>query len=146
MSTEENKARVRAFYEKAVNSGDLGAVDDLVGSPELIHLSGGGVGQNSPALLRKWVIDLRAAFPDIQVTVEDLIAEGDKLVNRVTYRGTHTGQWELPPWGRIAPTGKRIEWTAIAINRFAGGKSVEAWDLFDDSSLWQQLGLIPTQK
>jgi predicted ester cyclase len=145
MSAEENKAKVRAFYERAVNAGDLTAVDDLVGSPEIIHPSGGGVGQNTPALVRKWVVELRAAFPDIRVVVEDFIAEGDKLVNRVTYRGTHRGAWDIPVWGPVAPTGKRIEWLAIAINRFADGKSVEAWDILDESSIWQQLGLVPTQ-
>ena len=146
MSAEENRAKVRAFYEGAVNAGDLTAVDDLVGSPEIIHPAGGGVGENTPALVRKWVVDLRKAFPDIRVTVEDFIAEGDKLVNRVTYHGTHTGEWDIPVWGRVAPTGKQIEWLAIAINRFADGKSVEAWDILDESSIWQQLGLVPTQK
>ena len=146
MSAEENKAKVRGFYERAVNAGDLSAVDELVGTPEIIHASGGAVGEYTPALVRKWVIDLRAAFPDIQVTVEDFIAEGDKLVNRVTYRGTHTGEWDIPVWGRVAPTGKRIEWLAIAINRFAGGKSVEAWDILDESSIWQQLGLVTAMK
>jgi predicted ester cyclase len=146
MSIADHKAKVRAFYERAVNTGDLAAVDDLVASTEIIHLPGATVGKNTPAAVKQWVVDLRAAFPDIHVTVEDLIAEGDKLVNRVTYRGTHAGALDDPLWGRIPPTGKRMEWTAIAINRFAEGKSVEAWDLIDDSGFWQQLGLVPISK
>lgn len=143
MSAEDNKAKVRAFYEHAVNKGELTAVDDLVATAEIAHYSGGTVGQNTPASVKKWVVAIRAAFPDIHVTVEDLIADGDKLVNRVTYRGTHAGELNDPVWGRIAPSGRQITWMAIAINRFAGGKSVEAWDLMDDSGIWQQLGLIP---
>jgi len=146
MSAEENKAKVRAFYEKAVNKGDLTAVDELVGFTEIAHYSGGAVGQNTPESVKKWVADLRAAFPNIRVTVEDLISEGDKAVNRVTYRGTHTGEWNDPVWGRILPTGKQIAWSAIAINRFAGGKSVEAWDLMDDSGFWRQLGVLPAPR
>lgn len=147
MSAEDNKAKVRAFYEEAVNKGNLAAVDDLVAPVEIAHYSGGAVGQNTPDLVKKWVVDIRAAFPDIHVTIEDLIAEDDhKLVNRVTYRGTHTGEFNDPVWGSIAPTGKQIAWMAIAINRFAGGKSVEAWDLMDDSGIWRQLGLIPIPK
>ena len=144
MTAEENKARVRAFYEKAVNQGDLSAVDELVSDGEVIHLSGDAVGRNTPDSVKKWVKDLRAAFPDIHVTVEEFFADADKLVNRVTYRGTHKGEWIDPVWGRVAPTGKQVVWMAIAINRFEGGKSVEAWDLMDDPALWQQLGLIPS--
>jgi predicted ester cyclase len=146
MSVEDNKAKVRAFYEEAVNKGALAAVDDLVAPMEIAHYSGGAVGQNTPTSVKKWVTDIRSAFPDIHVTIEDLIADGDKLVNRVTYRGTHNGELNDPVWGRIAPTGKQITWMAIAINRFADGKSVEAWDLMDDSGIWQQLALIPAPK
>ena len=145
MAAEENMARVRAFYEQAVNSGDLTVIDDLVGNPEIIHASGSGVGQNTPETVKAWVTELRTSFPDIHVTIEELIAHSDKVVNRVTYEGTQTGELHDAVWGTIAPTGKKITWTAIAINRFDGGRSVEAWDLIDDSSFWQQLGLIPAR-
>jgi predicted ester cyclase len=143
MSAEENKAKVRAFYEEAVNKGNLSAIDELVAPVEIAHYSGGLTGQNTPALVKQWVVDLRAAFPDIQVEIEELLSEGDKVVNRVTYRGTHSGDYNDPTWGRIAASGKKVEWMAIAINRFAGGKSVEAWDLIDDPAIWRQLGVIP---
>jgi len=105
---EQNKTKVRAFYERAVNQGDLTAVDDLVASPELAHNSGDGEGHNTPASVKAWVVQLRAAFPDIQVTVEELIEQGAKVVNRVTYRGTQTGEVQDPVWGRIAPTRRKI--------------------------------------
>ncbi len=66
-------------------------MDGLVAPTEIAHFSGGTVGRNTPASVKKWVAEIRAAFPDIRATVEDLIAEDDKLVNRVTYCGTHTG-------------------------------------------------------
>jgi predicted ester cyclase len=146
MSAEENMAKVRAFYEEAVNKGNLAPIDELVGNPEIIHASGAGVGENTPTKVKAWVTELRAAFPDIHVTIEDLMAHGDRVVNRVTYRGTQSGELHDAVWGDIPPTGKRITWSAIAINRFQNGKSVEAWDLIDDASYWQQLGLIPPRK
>jgi len=143
---EPNQTKVRAFYERAVNQGDLTAVDDLVASAELAHNSGGGDGHNTPASVKAWVLQLRAASPAIQVTVEELIEQRDRVVNRVTYRGTQTGEVQDPVWGRIAPTRTKIAGAAIAINRFADGKSVEAWDLMDDSSYWQKLSAIPVPK
>jgi predicted ester cyclase len=143
MITQENEAKVRAFYEEAVNRGNLSAIDNLVAPIEIAHYSGGLVGQNTPDLVKQWVVDLRSAFPDIHVTIEELMSVGDKVINRVTYHGTHNGVLIDATWGLISPTGKRIEWMAIAINRFSAGKSVEAWDLIDDPGIWRQLGIIP---
>ena len=78
------------------------------------------------------------AFPDLYFTVEDLIAEGDKAVARLTVRGTQQGVFM-----GIPPTGKHVTVTAIDINRFAGGKSVEHWLNMDTLGLLQQLGVIP---
>jgi predicted ester cyclase len=78
------------------------------------------------------------AFPDLHFTVEDIIAEGDKVVTRLTCRGTQQGAFM-----GIPPTGKQATVTAIDINRFAGGKSVEHWLNMDTLGLLQQLGVIP---
>ena len=78
------------------------------------------------------------AFPDAQHVVEDLIAEGDKVVARVTSRATHQGEFM-----GIPPTGKRLSWTWIEIDRIKDGKIVECWDNSDDLGLMQQLGAIP---
>jgi predicted ester cyclase len=80
----------------------------------------------------------RAAFPDLRLTIEDQIAEGDKVVTRFTARGTHRGK--LPG---IAPTGKQVTTTAIIINRYTGGKIAESWINGDILGLLQQLGVIP---
>ena len=143
MSAEENKAKVRAFWEEGMNKGNLAAVDDLVAPTEIAHTVNDPNGLNTPETVKKFIVEIRIAFPDAQVTVEDLIAEGDRVVNRVTIRGTQTGELNEPPVGRLSPTGKQITYTAIAINRFAGGKSVEVWSVGDDLGFWQQLGVIP---
>jgi steroid delta-isomerase-like uncharacterized protein len=78
---------------------------------------------------------LRTSFPDLTITIEDLIAEGDKVVTRLTARGTHQGTFR-----GIAPTGRVVSWTGIRIFRIAEGKIVEHWANWDDLSLLQQLG------
>jgi predicted ester cyclase len=83
----------------------------------------------------------KTAFPDLNVTVEDVIAEGDKVVTRVTLRGTHQG--EIEEFG--PPTGRQIEVKGISISRIEGGKIVEDWDSYDNLSLLQQLGLASEQ-
>jgi steroid delta-isomerase-like uncharacterized protein len=87
---------------------------------------------------KRYVSDALSAFPDAQVTVEDMIAEGDKVVTRYTIRGTHQGETE--EFG--PPTGKRMEITGITIERFADGKIVEDWTNFDALGLMRQLGLM----
>ena len=82
-----------------------------------------------------------SAFPDLHVTVEDVMAEGDKAVTRWTIRGTHQG--EIEEFG--PPTGKQAELQGITIHRIEGGKIVEEWNRYDNLSLLQQLGLAPEQ-
>lgn len=87
---------------------------------------------------KQFIKMVRDAFPDFHDTVEDLIAENDKVVLRVTCTGTHKGEFMGVP-----PTGKQVTVSAIAIYRFAGGKAVEHWNVTDRLSLMQQLGVIP---
>ena len=82
-----------------------------------------------------------AAFPDAQMTDEDVIAEGEKVIRRYTTRGTHQGETEM--FG--PPTGRQIELKGITIHRIEGGKIVEEWDSYDNLSMMQQLGLAPEQ-
>ena len=82
-----------------------------------------------------------SAFPDLSATVEDVIAEGDKVVTRVTFRGTHQGESE--EFG--PPTGRQVEGQGLSLHRIEGGKIVEEWNSFDNLSLMQQLGLVPEQ-
>lgn len=83
---------------------------------------------------------IRSAFPDFHLVIEDQIAEGDKVGTRVTFHGTHQGEFR-----GIAPTGKQIEYSGVAIDRIVGGKAVEMWHLANQLALLQQVGATPPQ-
>ncbi len=93
-----------------------------------------------PEGLKQYTSMTLAAFADLHVTVEDEIAEGDKVVTRYSARGTHKGEIM-----GIPPTGKQVAWTGIVITRIAGGKIIEAWANIDRLGVMQQLGAIPSQ-
>ena len=90
---------------------------------------------------KQFIAMYTTAFPDLNATVDDVIAEGDKVVTRWTIRGTHQG--EIEEFG--PPTGKQAELQGISIHRIEGGKIVEEWNRYDNLSLLQQLGLAPEQ-
>jgi steroid delta-isomerase-like uncharacterized protein len=122
MSTEENKAVVRRSVE-ALNKGDLSTFDQLAGGPEE---------------WKRRVANLLTAFPDVQLIQEELIAEGDHVVERWTIRGTHQGTFM-----GIPPTGKYITYTGIDIFRIVDGKLVLIGQSVDRLGMLQQLGVIP---
>jgi steroid delta-isomerase-like uncharacterized protein len=138
MSTEQNKAMVRQMIEEVFNRGDLSRVDDYL-APDFVEreelppgLPGGRDG------VKQLTAILRSAFPDFKATIDDLVAEGDEVVIRQTWRGTHRGEFMGVP-----PTGKSVSFGVIDILRIAGGKVVEHWGLMDSMSLMQQLGAMP---
>ena len=137
MSTEDNKAVVRRFYEEVFNQKNTAAIDQFIAPTIVDHaappgIPGGIEGQKQLAGL------YLMAFPDLHFTVEDMIAEGDKVVARLTASGTQQGVFM-----GISPTGKRTTVTAIDIIRIAGGKFVEHWLEMDTLGLLQQLGVVP---
>ena len=136
MPTEENKAVVRRMFE-AYNKHDLAALEDLC-APDYVWHGPAGFGDMDLAAMKQVMPTWFAALPDLHWTVEDLIAEGDKVVSRYTCRGTHQGEFM-----GIPPTGKTVTVTAIIISRVAGGKCVEDWEEADMLGLFQQLGAIP---
>jgi len=138
MSTEENRAATRRFWEE-VNKKNLAVMDELIATNYVGHLSG-VEDVHGPEELKQLFTTTFTAFPDFHVTIEDMIAEGDKVVVRVTETGTHKGEYQ-----GMAPTGKRFTVSAISINRVEGGKSLETWQEADHLSLMQQLGVIPSQ-
>jgi steroid delta-isomerase-like uncharacterized protein len=135
--SEENKALVRRWFA-AVDKGNEHIVDDLIAvdyidhNPPLPDMAPGREGVKQANAL------LRAAFPDARHTIEDQIAEGDKVVTRVTARATFQGEIL-----GIPPNGKLITIEGISIHRIAGGQFVEHWAVADNLSLYQQLGAIP---
>jgi steroid delta-isomerase-like uncharacterized protein len=136
MSAEENKALVRRFVEEFWNKGNTTAADELMASDAVIHLPTGDV--LNPNELKIFVGTWRESFPDWHSTFEDLVAEGDKVAERWTGRGTHRGEL----WG-IPPTGKRVEGPGSVFYQIVGGKIVEFRGQFDMMGLMQQLGVIP---
>ena len=136
MSNEENKALVRRFFE-AFNAGDLDGVAALFAPHAVVHNSGAPDPLNLEGFRQLAAIFL-AAFPAGKHTIEDMIGEGDKVVTRITYRGTHTGDLM-----GIPPTGKQVAVSAMTIDQITNGNIVETWRLFDQLGMMQQLGVIP---
>jgi steroid delta-isomerase-like uncharacterized protein len=138
MSTEENKALSRRSGEEIFNGGDLDLAEELYAPDYVLHDPSLPKDLHGPEGLKQYAAMTRAAFPDARVTVEDQVAEGDKVVDRWTATGTHTGEFL-----GIPPTNRRFEISGITISRFPGGKIVEDWYQGDDLGMMQQLGVIP---
>jgi len=135
MSTEENKALMRRWIE-AVNQRNLAVFDELC-APEFVYHDASKTMQGLEPY-KQFLSMYLTAGPDLHFTIEDEVAEGDKVVTRYTTRGTHLGSFM-----GIPPTGKHVTVTGIAITRIANGKAVEEWANADDLGLLQQLGVIP---
>ena len=135
-----NKATITRFCE-AMNSGDAEliskTIDDLV-APDATIRTPIPLGVTGAHALKEVFRRLHRAFPDLHITVEDLIAEGDKVVGRNSVTGTHRGEYMGLP-----PTGRSITYKEIFIFRFARGRIAETWGVVDVFSQMKQLGLIP---
>jgi steroid delta-isomerase-like uncharacterized protein len=137
MNEAENKALMRRFYEEFWCKGNAAAVDELVAPDFIDHQLPAGWSEG-PAGLKQLVREWRVGFPDMSETIEDLIAQGDKVVGRFVLTGTHQG-----PFLGIAPTGKRIRVTGIDIVRFQNGRITDLWYNEDTFGLYEQLGVSP---
>ncbi len=133
-NVEQNKALVRGYLTNEVLSNGDRATLTRYFSEDVVFNNSRDVQQH---LARMRAV--RSAFPDLRLTIEDQIAEGDKVITRVTFRGTHRGEFR-----GIAPTGKQVEYSGIAIDRIANGKIVEMWHLSDGLGLLQQIGAAPS--
>ena len=133
MSTEANKELIRRHFAEIWNQRQIHIAAELVSPNYHSHFPVPG---QPPGLagFTYAVQALHASFPDLVITIEDLIAEDDKVVTRLTARGTHQG-----PFHGIAPTGRTVQWSGIRIFRIAEGKIAEHWANWDDLSLIQQL-------
>lgn len=130
MTTELNKAIVRGYMEEILSKGNMTAFDDYF--PQEIVF-------NNTKILKQQLASMlglmRNAFPDFCVSIEDQIAEGNNVATRVTFRGTHQGEYM-----GIPATGKQVAYTGIAIDRIISGKVVEMWHESDDLGMLRQLG------
>ncbi len=134
MTTEENKASGRRFVDEVLNRGNLAVIDELTGPNFVDHSLPPGVPPGNEGF-KAFVTMFRAAFPDLHYTIDDEIAEGDRVVQRSTGHGTMKGDFQGMP-----ASGKEATWEAIHILRFADGKYVEHWAVTDTLSMLQQLG------
>ena len=140
MSAGENKALVRRYAEEVLNQSNLDLFDEIF-APDFVQYGADPDQVSGVEDLRQFFIMLRSGFPDFQVTIEDLFAaEGDKVVLRFTFRGTHQGAFM-----GVAPTGKQVTMTGIDIFHIADGKIVELWNEEDVLGMMQQLGMFPEQ-
>ena len=136
--TETNKAILRRWIEEGWNKGNLAVADEVYTANVVQHDSNSPMPVTSAEALKAYVGAYLTAFPDLNLTIDDLIAEGDKILWRFTSHGTHTG-----PLGPIQPTGKLGSITGMALFRFVNGKIAEVWVNIDLFGLMQQLGVIP---
>jgi predicted ester cyclase len=128
MPGEESKALVRRYFEDLASTGNLSVADEIVAAEHVDDV-------------KQLITRLHTAFPDFHMTIEDQIAEGDKVVTRFTASGTHQGIWQSPI-GTLEPTDKRFQHEGIRIFRVVDGKLVETWGGADTLSQLQQLGVL----
>jgi len=134
-----NKAIVRRWFEEVWNRGREETIDELFAA----HGIGYGLGDTEvptrgPAEFKLFANNLRGAMPDIRMTIEDIMAEGDKVTVRLAVEGTHKGG-QLG----VAPTGRRIRIAGVVMVRIANGQIVEGWNSWDQLGLLRQIGALP---
>ncbi len=136
MSAKENEAIVRRLMERAYTIPEVH--DELVADDYVGHFPPNPT-LHGPEGLKAFNAQAVTAFPDVRVTIEDLLAQGDEVVARWTLRGTHEGALR----GGIPATGRRVEVSGITISRIRNGKLVENWGNYDLLGMLQQLGVLP---
>ncbi len=134
---EENKTLARRFFEEVASQQKLDLIDELFAPEYVLHDPANPMVQNREAL-KGFLMGHYAAFPDAKWTVEDVMAEGDKVTVRWTFSGTHQGDLM-----GIPPTGKHVAMSGISVYRIADGKIAEEWAVADVMGFMQQLGVVP---
>jgi steroid delta-isomerase-like uncharacterized protein len=127
--SEENKAIMGRLYDEVFNKGDWAAVDVYVAPDVVDHNRPPGVSEGIEGF-KQFLAMFRTAFPDVEVVIEHMVAEGDRVVAQVTWQGTHLGEFI-----GIPPTGKRVKVVGVDVVRISGGKCVEFWGNFDEVSI-----------
>jgi steroid delta-isomerase-like uncharacterized protein len=138
MSLDANKTLARRIWDDVFNNRNLGVADELVALDALNHEAAHGAPSRGPESLQAAVTWLSAAFPDMHMAIDDVIAEGDKVVLQTTMSGTHQG-WFMG----MSPTGRRFAQRQVHFLRIQDGKAVEHWAVRDDLGFLQQLGAAP---
>src|SRR5262245_34908085 len=134
VSLDDPRALVRRYYDELWNRWDLALADRLI-AEDIAFRGSLGVSVQGRAGFRRYVDLVRRAFPDFHNAVEELLVEGDRVAARLTYRGTHAG-----PLFELAPTGRAVTYSGLALFRVRGGQIAEGWVLGDTLGLLRQLG------
>ncbi len=132
----ENKALVRRYMEEVLNRGDVAAVAKVFPDSGFV-LNGRLIPPSHIGAMRASLLE---RFPDFHLVIEEQIAEGDKVVTRVTFRGTHSAEYQ-----GIPATGRRVSYGGVAVDRIRDGKVIEGWHQADDWGLLRQLGAKVTR-
>lgn len=138
MSPEANKDLLRRWWDVLSQGNAVDAVDDFYAADYVLHDPSQPTPIHGLEGVRAFLTAIATGFPDTKATIEDLLADGDKVVQRLTVRATHQGEFQ-----GIPATGKPVEIWLMVISRIANNKIVEEWQLVDSLSMLQQLGVIP---
>jgi steroid delta-isomerase-like uncharacterized protein len=137
--SSDNKTIVRRLVDECVNKGNLSVVDELT-APAYVYREPTTGELRGSAAFKQMIQMYRTAFPDLRMTIDDQVAEGDRVATRWTCRGTHKGELM-----GIAPTNKTVTVTGLVITRLANGKIVEESEIYDALGMLKQIGAIPEQ-
>jgi len=137
MSLDENKALAIRYFQEVWEQGDFALEDQLLAPDYVDHNAAPGFPPNRTGH-HQFLVHFRAAFPDVRYTMDDLIAEGDRVMDRWTVHATHLGEFL-----GIPPTGKAVTFWGIDILRIVNGRITDIWHLEDQLNVLQQLGIVP---
>jgi predicted ester cyclase len=137
VSAQDNKALVRGFVDEVQSGGNIDLIDEICSPKFVNHSAPPGLPTDCEGIKIATVM-FRRAFPDSYFTVEDMMAEGDKVATRKTFHGTHEGEFM-----GIPPSGRSVTMSLIDIVRITEGRVVEHWSVGDTLGMMQQLGVIP---
>ena len=141
MSTEQNKASFRRLYDEVFNRGNLDVADELIAPTVIEHQPQPGVAPDARGaeLVKQIATFYRSVFPDLQIEIEDVVAEGDRVAGRLRIKGTQQGELL-----GIPATGNAVNVGSMDIMHYQDGKVVEHWGVTDIMAMMQQLGVMPT--
>jgi len=133
--SEDHEEVMRRFVEEVINNGDFSVLEEVL-HPNYVYRSPGQE-LYGPESLKDLFAAYRTTFPDLNVEIDDLVVSGDKVVISITLTGTHEGDLM-----GIAATGKQVKINGMVLSRFEDGKIVEEWELLDQLTMLQQLGIV----
>ena len=137
MTSEKNKALIRRLHEAFTNNGDMNVADEIIASDCVLYFAGQSQPIQGPEAFKQTLMMMRSAFPDIGWQIEEMVAEGDKVLEKVVAHATHTGTFM-----GIPATGRKVTLQGVALFRIADNKIVEDWAMPNLMSLLQQLGAM----